>query len=401
MINCKNFKENICAYIDNELSIKERLSFDEHVKNCIECKIELDEMKQIVGLCKDLPQRELPVDFKAELHEKLVAVAQRHESKVIRIKKPKGFLFLKTFASIAAGLLLVLLAGSFYKFGLFSPVKMQDSAKNSALAIEKPVAAEDRAMANVNGSAYKVEIGGITGTQANDFGASGAMQTAGSAAPQNESQAVVPVVPQAAAPTGTSEVDRSAAVQNREAAAGALTAGTEAVNSKLSTITVSAGDPNTLVEKIKALALANNAEIVDNKIEITFSEKTTTAKNTDGDQTVTTADNTGSPVQQQLAFSMPETQYKQFVSALNIEFGAANVQIGAFVTEDMTTSLNSAIVESDEIDNRIQELQKEDSTKNASEIEELKARKEAADKQIDELRLGSDFVNVTVLMNGK
>lgn len=376
MINCKNFKENICEYIDNELSSKERLSFDEHVKNCRECKRELDEMAQIVGLCKELPQQELPADFKTELHEKLVAVAGRHENKIISIKKPKGFLLLKTFASIAAALLLVLLAGSFYKFGLFSPAKMQNSASNTALTMERPIAAKDEAMADAYGSAPKVEIGGGSAPQAKAFSA------------------------QAAAPAGTSEVDRSAAVQNREAAASALAAGTEAVNSKLSTITVNADDPNTLAEKIKALAMANNADIVDNKIAVTFSESTA-LKQTNADQKVATADNAGTPVQQQLVFAVPATQYEQFVAALGNEFGAANVRIGAFVTEDVTISLNNAIAESNEADNRIQELQKEDGSKNASEIEKLKVRKEEADKRIDELRLGNDFVNVTVFMNGK
>lgn len=383
MINCKNFRENVCAYIDNELSIKERLSFDEHVRNCSECKSELDEMVRIIGLCTDLPQQELPSDFKAELHEKLVAVAHRQESRVIGIKKPKGFQFLRAFATIAAGLLLVLLAGSFYKFGFFSPGKMHDASNSSAVAMEQPVVAKNGAMANDYGSTSKIEIGGGSGVQAKSFTAS----------------APVP----AAAPAGTAaaEVNRSAAAQNREAAEGELEAGTESVNSKLSTITVSADDPKILVEKIKALAVENNAEIADNQIKMTFSESMTAAKQANAVQPVTAADNAGSPVQQQLVFTMPDTQYDQFVSALSTEFGAANVQIGAFVTEDMTEPLNSAIAESNAADSHIQKLQKEDSTKNASEIEKQKALKEANDKKIDELRLGNDFINVTVLVNGK
>jgi hypothetical protein len=384
MINCKNFRENVCAYIDNELNIKERLSFDEHVRSCRECKRELDEMTQIIGLCTDLPQQELPVDFKAELHEKLVTVADRQGSKVISIKKPNGFHFLRTFATIAAGLLLVLLAGSFYKFGFFSPAKMQDSTNSAALAMEQPAAAKDEALANDSGSASSTEMGGGLGVQAKSFTAQ---------------------APAMAAPTaGTvAGADRSAAVQNREAAVGQLAAGagTETVNSRLSTITVSAEDPNTFIDKIKSLAVANNAEIVDNQLTVTFSESMTAAKQANADQTVTAADYAGGPEQQRLYFTMPDTQYEQFATALNNEFGAANVQVGAFVTEDMTEPLNRAIKESNALDNRMQELEKEDSTKNASKMEDLKAQKEAADKRIDELRLGNDFVNVTILVNGK
>ena len=398
MINCKNSREYICAYIDDELSIKERLSFDEHVKNCSECKRELDEMIGITDLCKELPQHELPADFKSELHEKLVAVADRQENKVISIKKPKGFLFLKTFASIAAALLLVLLAGSFYKFGLFSPVKMQNSANGTALTMGMPEAAKDEAMADADGSTSKIEMGSGSAAQAKVFSTTTA-------------EAAAPVAPKAAAPAealaGAAEIARSATAQDRDTAAYGLTAGSEKVNSKLSTITVSADDLNMLTGKIKALAVANNADIVDNKVIVTFSESRTMSKQANADQSVATADNAGGPVPQQLVLSIPDTQYEQFVSALDNEFGAANVLIGAFVTEDMTNSLNSAIAESNEADNRIQELQNADgtkaaeSTKNAPEIEALKARKEAADKRIDELRLGSDFVNVTIIMNAK
>ncbi len=435
MINCKNFRENICAYIDNELNIKERLSFDEHVNNCSDCKRELDEMIRIVALCTELPQQELPVDFKAGLHEKLTAVAGRQENKVISIKKPRGFLFLKTFASVAAALLLVLLAGGVYKFGWFSPEKMHDFANTTALSMKKPEAPMDAAVAATYGSDSNVEIAGGTVTQSKEFSAPAIVQSPAKAAATDE----------------TPEVNRSAAVQNRIAAASEKTAGIESVNSRISTITVSADDPDKLVEKIKTLAIANNAEIVDNtKKVLTFSQNTTAEKqnindhgimadaaadnagkagnatgnttgnatgsttgnvtgnatsnatgNATGNATSNSAGNAGSPLQKQLVFNISGIQYEQFVSALNKEFGVANVQTGAFVTEDMTISLNSAIADSNEADNRIQELQKEDGTKNASEIEKLKARKEAADKRIDELRLGNDFVYVTVLINGK
>ncbi len=261
---------------------------------------------------------------------------------------------------------------------------MQDSTNSAALAMEQPAAAKDEALANDSGSASSTEMGGGLGVQAKSFTAQ---------------------APAMAAPTaGTvAGADRSAAVQNREAAVGQLAAGagTETVNSRLSTITVSAEDPNTFIDKIKSLAVANNAEIVDNQLTVTFSESMTAAKQANADQTVTAADYAGGPEQQRLYFTMPDTQYEQFATALNNEFGAANVQVGAFVTEDMTEPLNRAIKESNALDNRMQELEKEDSTKNASKMEDLKAQKEAADKRIDELRLGNDFVNVTILVNGK
>ena len=75
MLSCKEIRENIVAYIDDELNENERRLFEEHVLGCKECSRELDEMKQVIGLCTDMPLLELPPDFKENLHEKLTAVA--------------------------------------------------------------------------------------------------------------------------------------------------------------------------------------------------------------------------------------------------------------------------------------------------------------------------------------
>lgn len=381
MTSCSNARENLCAYIDNELSIDERSSFEEHILSCRECKRELDEMLEIVGLCTDIPQQELPMDFKAELHEKLIAVAATQESNVRSIKKSKSFLFTKTFASIAAGMLLIFLAGSFYKFGLFSPMKTQDSTNSTAMAAEQPAAAKMEGNYDTDGAADEAENAKDSGQEARSFGIAAAADAMGSA------------------------VDRSATVQNRE---GALAEAEqklsmEAASNKLSTITITADNPEEQVEKVKALALKNNGDIADNSAyptgNITMSStftgqdipiKANVAGGTDEALTQSTLD-----------FVIPDTQYTQFITDLNAAFGEANVQKGAFVTEDVTELLNSSITRSNEIDSQIQELQKEDSTKNASEINELKTEKETVDSQIEKIRLGTDFVNVSVLINKK
>lgn len=379
MTSCSNARENICAYIDNELSIDERLSFEEHIKNCDECKNELNEILQVVELCNDLPQQELPVDFKAELHEKLLAVAGRQDSKVRSLKKSKSFLFTKTFASIAAGMLLIFLAGSFLRFGLFTPMKSEDSSYNTAMAAEQPVADKMEEKSDAFGAGAQAENAGGAERAAKSFSAPAAVDEGGS------------------------EVDRSATVQDRETALAGVEQmlTVETANKKLSTITITADDPEVLSEKVKSLALENSGDIKDNltystnDISVTFSEKI--APNQAND-TVKTAD---SLFQAKLYFIIPDTQYNQFITDINTAFGEAYVQTGAFVTEDMTDIFNSYIARTNEIDNRIQELQEKDSVKNLKEIDNLKEEKNTVDSQIEEIRLGSDFVNVTVLINKK
>lgn len=377
MTSCSNVRENISAFIDNELSKDERLSFEAHMMSCKECKSELDEMHQVVRLCLDLPQRELPVDFKAELHEKLLVVAKRQQSPVKSIKKSRSFLFSKTFASIAAGMLLIFLAGSYYKFGLFSPVKSQDSTNSTAIETEQPAAARE-AKLDIFGYSGEAENAGDAEKAAKSFGASGA-----------DAQSF--------------EVDRSATVQNRESAlagAGQMLK-METANNKLSTITITVDNPELQAKKISELALGNNGDVVDisafstNSTIISFSEQVVSNQsNVDG-----VADNV--LPQTNLYFIIPDMQYTQFVYDLNTVFGEANVQKGALVTEDMTDVLNNMIAKSNEIDNRIQELQKKDSEKNAGEINKLKMEKDAVDNQTEKVRIGTDFIHVTVLLNKK
>lgn len=439
MINCENFNENICAYIDNELNIEERLSFEEHIKICRECKRELEEMARVVSLCNSLPQQELPAEFKAELREKLVAVAGRQErqgtgaGKVAGRKGPKGFLFFRTFAAVAAGLLLVFLAGIYFRYGMLSNTKTGSSASNTALAMDRPAEAMNGVAADAAvgaaSAAAEPEMAGGAGTQAKTFGI------------------------QAVAPAASAEIDRSARIQNRDAAAAEKASGSEAINSKTSTITVVSGNPASQMEKIKLLAEQNSGEIIENTVEIRFSESFAKTGQTDGNQAAaiqesgpqilaekpaeqaapqtggiqskttasssvqaadagisgsqqyggqgnTTSANTTGPARTLLQFIIPDTQYDKFVAKLYVEFGGANVQPGALVTQDATAALNSSIAESAELDNKIQELQK-DSSKNSAEIAELKEKKETADKRIDELRLGNDFVIVTIVISGK
>jgi anti-sigma factor RsiW len=375
MANCSIAKENICAYIDNELNIADRLSFEEHVKSCRQCKSELDEMLQLVGLCKDLPQFELPVDFKAELHEKLLAAAYRKESNTRSIKKSKGFLFTKAFASIAAGLLLILLAGSFYRFGLLPSMKSQDSLNNTAMAAEQPAAGMKE-----NAAAF----GDIVG--------------AGNTAGVNRSAKAFSA--QSAANDDSSEAGRSSTLQDRETALaeadGMLKK--EAAASKLSTITITAEDPGVQAEKVKALALENGGDEADDQA---LSTGTVTGPSTENETSIKSTFTSGTasePSQAQLNFMIPDTQYDQFIAAVNTAFGEVNVQVGAFVTEDMTDTLKSSIARSNEIDSQIQELQKKDGKENTEEINDMKKEKDVVDSRIEKIRLGSDFVNVTVLI---
>ncbi|GAE89088.1 anti-sigma factor family protein [Acetivibrio straminisolvens] len=110
MKKCNEVIELMSLYIDNELDNETRNKIDEHIKTCESCKSELDALKEIVGVLGSFEEVELPLGFKEELHEKLVAEKNQNEleNKTVQFRKKfAGFA-----SSIAAGLVLVFVAGS-------------------------------------------------------------------------------------------------------------------------------------------------------------------------------------------------------------------------------------------------------------------------------------------------
>lgn len=382
MTSCSNARENINAYIDDELNMDERRSFEKHIGKCKECKAELDEMRRIAELCRELPQQEPPAEFKAELHEKLLAVAAEQDGNVGSGKKPKSFFLTKTFASVAAGILLIFLAGSFYRLGFLSPVRTKSTADNAAMAAGQPAAKGSEDIMGMQSDGGETEEAGVAGNELRSFNATAEV----------DSKCL--------------DVNRSGTIKERESAfAGAMEMqGVEAASNKVSTITITAEDPEALAEEVKALALENSGDIKeeysngagDGRVTSYFSE---TAPLADKSASKGSADDSLS--QDSIRFAIPETQYDNFVTELNSAFGKANVQAGAFVTEDMTEILNNDIARSNEIDNRIKELKKKDSEKNAEELKGLSDEKAAIEGKIEEIRFASDFVNVTIYLSKK
>jgi hypothetical protein len=114
MIICEEFKANINEYLDSELDSKLLPGFLEHLEDCNTCKIELEETRKIISIIKEIPEVELPFDFKEKLHLKLINEKQKFD------KKNNFYLiknrYFKIFSSIAAILVIaVLLKGIFLK----------------------------------------------------------------------------------------------------------------------------------------------------------------------------------------------------------------------------------------------------------------------------------------------
>ncbi|HHW32328.1 MAG TPA: zf-HC2 domain-containing protein [Clostridiaceae bacterium] len=152
-MNCAKVNMLMFDYIDNQLDYQQRSQFEEHLKNCSSCRDELYKYELIIGLCKDIEEEELPSDFKAKLHERLI----NESNNKIDFSRKSLFSskYIKTFTALAAGLLLVILfRGVFLNQYIFNTkVKMDDSsgklssaAYSASVSQEEPNVAEDSAM---------------------------------------------------------------------------------------------------------------------------------------------------------------------------------------------------------------------------------------------------------------
>jgi hypothetical protein len=99
---CKECKQKISLYLDNELTEDENHLFEQHIKECDDCRIELDKIKNIVLELNTIKIEELPSGYCKSLREQLEAV---ENSK----KKAKTNWNWRKYSLVAAALVVVLM----------------------------------------------------------------------------------------------------------------------------------------------------------------------------------------------------------------------------------------------------------------------------------------------------
>jgi hypothetical protein len=388
-MNCADVRENISAYADNELDANERKLFEEHTSNCPECKKELDDMVRIIKLCRSMPLHDLPEGFRDELHEKLAAAASRNDLAAAGAGKPKWKLTAGTFASIAAVILLIFLGGSIVRFGLLSD-RLGSKAADSA------------SMTPAAGSSS-----GYSADDAADSGSESAVTEDGDSVGISSAQLARVMEPESAdylskqaeanqgyeAPRSF-DINRAISDEKRDNGISPEMDETETVSCRTSEVSVAAEDPAAALETVNALAAAYNAMMPAEEA-MTYDQFST------GSISYHIAFTEESEARLKLHLTFADNDYRLFIAALNDAFGAANIQVGAYVIEDRTDELNMLIEKTNACDQLLKELHEKDDESSAGEIDRLKKEKEDANKRIESLRLNSDFITVTVHINEK
>ena len=70
MTDMRHEKENLSSYLDGAVSDSERGRIEAHLKDCPECRAELDALRAVSGLVHGLPQKPLPAGFLLRLQDR-------------------------------------------------------------------------------------------------------------------------------------------------------------------------------------------------------------------------------------------------------------------------------------------------------------------------------------------
>jgi anti-sigma factor RsiW len=70
-LNCKEVIREISNYIDGELDAATKHELEEHLADCVECAVIVNQTKLTVEVFCDSEPVELPADVRSRLHEAL------------------------------------------------------------------------------------------------------------------------------------------------------------------------------------------------------------------------------------------------------------------------------------------------------------------------------------------
>ncbi len=71
-MKCETIRNMISSYIDKDLNDIEKTELEKHLAECEQCREEYESMLDIIAVCGNLEEIELPQNFRTELHQRLV-----------------------------------------------------------------------------------------------------------------------------------------------------------------------------------------------------------------------------------------------------------------------------------------------------------------------------------------
>lgn len=397
MKNCNEIMEMMPQYIDNELDGNARTEFEKHMANCTECKRELEEIINIVALCGDMSEEELPESFRSDLHKKLLNVKAEEERK----SKFVNFFskYSKLGSSIAAVVLIAILARGLWGGLNFSHSKASTESKSS----------------------YDITANSGTKSQAQDQLSQNAVNDSKPSEPAANSVMEAP----AAAVQDNAERTMAAKDENTQKAVKQMAKG-DSSNVKMKSFTTDSGKSSADTKTAEAqesstkpsrsgtgdtrYGTAESSPIVNRNIEIAFTVdkiedtqdkiKTIAAANeaqlqinTEASITAVTYD-AGNEVD--LNFKVKNEQYDKFISALKSGFDPGVFSAGSLNSVNMDETLVTLGTRLNEVNNLINDIESKRTEGDQETLDKLKAEENDINLQIQNIRRDAGYTMVSL-----
>ena len=369
MKKCDEILELFSLYIDNELDDEAAKLVKEHVELCSSCKDELLQLQQVVKMCNEVEEVELPEGFNEVLHQKLELEHKKMEAdKKITIMRSR---ILKTISSVAAIFIVIFAARGLMNIGMQNKVSTMFSkvSENSSMSIDNGseaalstqtadmTIAYDDAIKNENGDEAFVAKSDATNSEGK--GEVGA----------NPNEAVV-----AKDKSDNNEdliIKFTESVQTEDTY---LMARVPAGGAIKNIITLTAKAENIESEKLKIKELADKFGTKIEVSESNFFDKDTEIHSFGGDISKSAASYEDS-------YSMDKASYDKFIKEIE------NKYRGRYTVSKGEDQLAERLKE---INNRLKELEKNNSI-NTDEYKNLTYDKEDIMKQLDNLKLNNNI----------
>lgn len=127
-MRCEDYREQLWAYLEQELNEEETAKMQQHLGECADCRAEAEAQKEIMESLRSLPEEELPEGYHQELMQKLNAEAAPNVVPFpVKKKQPKW----RQLSMIAAAALVVVAAG-----GINGMMEMRQSQNEAVYQIE-------------------------------------------------------------------------------------------------------------------------------------------------------------------------------------------------------------------------------------------------------------------------
>lgn len=362
MNSCDEMKQLMSLYIDGELNQALHTKFEKHIKACEACRSQLDEIKQVVEICRSFNEVELPPNFRSDLHNKLIKASQNGPARNISIFMPVKYI--KLFSSIAAVLVLVFVLRWFFNNSYLLPSGEMSTRSLKDATFESQVPADD---VLIKGEAKEKQ------------------ENAGFSISANQTKTF-----SAEEDSWTKDVNgRSTTEYTRSMAKQAQGIGNPIVRRNVD-VTMSIDSDNTLsqqVEKIEEFSLANGAMLADQDEEL---------------ESITMEPLDSREDEAVIEIKVPNVDYDKFIKQLAEEFGAENVHVGELTTVDLTHRFEELNIELENIYERLGDAEENGDTSSGQEtLDELKNKKDEIMADVDRIMLDSDLIYITIILKEK